>query len=67
MQFLRSSFLRSADYDESTHRLILTMHNGRRYLYSGVPKNIYDGLIKAGSKGRFYDDFIKGKFPSSRC
>ncbi|WP_408744455.1 KTSC domain-containing protein [Acetobacter lovaniensis] len=65
--FLNSSFLRSADYDENTYRLVLTMHNGKRYLYSGVPKHIYDGPIKSGSKGRFYDTFIRGKFPSSRC
>lgn len=66
MPFLRSSFLRSADYDEASRRLILTMNNGNRYLYSGVPKHIYSGLLVAASKGRFYDDFIKGKFPSSR-
>ncbi|WP_415428960.1 KTSC domain-containing protein [Acetobacter malorum] len=66
MIFLQSSFLISADYNETSKALILTMKTGRRYRYNGVPKHIYDGLVRAASKGRFYDDFIKGKFPATR-
>ncbi|MCC6106112.1 KTSC domain-containing protein [Acetobacter sp.] len=34
--------------------------------YNNVPQFIFDGLLKAQSKGRFFDTFIRDKFPTSR-
>jgi len=38
-------------------------HGGRAMLYAGVPENLYDDMFAAGSKGEFYNNYIKGKFP----
>ncbi|MDB5474046.1 MAG: hypothetical protein JWP99_1349 [Devosia sp.] len=37
---------------------------GRRYKYSGVPPFIYEGLRDAESRGRFFNQSIRGRFPS---
>jgi hypothetical protein len=37
---------------------------GRRYKYFGVPAFIYEGLRDAESRGRFFNQSIRGKFPS---
>ena len=35
---------------------------GRRYKYFGVPEFIYEALRDAGSRGRFFNQSIRGKF-----
>lgn len=67
MLFPQSSVIVSGDYDPATRVLILGFRRGYRYRYAGVPQHIYDGLVRAPSKGRYFDDFIRGKFPSNRC
>ncbi|ATJ90451.1 MULTISPECIES: KTSC domain-containing protein [Acetobacter] len=66
MLFPDSEFLKSADYDPETKTLIIKMRSGPRYRYNNVPQFIFDGLLKAQSKGRFFDTFIRDKFPTSR-
>lgn len=35
---------------------------GRRYKYFGVPQFIYEELLDAPSRGRYYNDSIRGQF-----
>ena len=35
---------------------------GKRYKYFGVPELIYDELMEAPSRGRYYNDNIRGQF-----
>lgn len=59
-----SSNLRSVGYDEQTHTLEVQFTHGGIYQYSGVPASIYRNLMSAGSKGSFFDRYIrKGNFP----
>lgn len=37
---------------------------GRRYKYSGVPELIYHALRDAESRGRFFNQSIRGRYPS---
>lgn len=35
---------------------------GRRYTYSGVPPALYQGLRDAPSRGRYFNQAIRGRF-----
>lgn len=34
----------------------------RRYKYFGVPQHLYEALSQAESRGRFFNEFIRGRF-----
>lgn len=47
------------EYDEKTQTLTVHFHSGKSYRYSGVPKDLADGL----SGGSYLRQHIIGKFP----
>lgn len=54
-----SSNLRSVGYDPDTRTLEVEFLNGGLYRYSGVPVSIHAGLMRASSKGSYFDANIK--------
>lgn len=60
----QSSLISSIQYDEATWVLDIHMHNGNAYSYSDVGPETYAELMKADSKGSFYNRNIKGHFES---
>jgi hypothetical protein len=50
-------------YDPATRTLEVEFHSGGVYQYAGVPVRVYQGLIHAASKGRYFHDHIKGRYP----
>ena len=50
-------------YDEVNHRLRVFFISGIAYDYLNVPKDMYDKLRNAISKGKFLNKRIKGKYP----
>lgn len=60
---LESSFLEHFRYDPSTFQLTVTMKNGAQYLHFYVYPMTIDQLIASPSKGKFYNDVIRGKSP----
>ena len=63
---LRSSLLQSVAYDRVTSRLDVRFRNGETYEYLMVPSAVYDELMRADSKGRFFLAKISGKYPFRR-
>lgn len=63
---LTSSNLRAAEYDAGTQTLIIDFHGGRRYEYRNVPQNIYAGLLRAPSHGRYFHQWIRGRYSDRR-
>ncbi len=61
-----SSNISSIGYDAGTDTLEVEFLSGAIYQYYNVPKNMYDQLIQAGSKGRFLNTYIKNAYPYSR-
>lgn len=61
-----SSNIASVGYDEGSQTLEVEFLNGSIYQYYNVPKNMYDQLMQAGSKGRFLNIYIKNAYPYSR-
>lgn len=57
-----SSVIRHYSYDAEKHVLYITFVSGITYAYKSVPQNIADMLKAAGSKGRYFNHFIKGHF-----
>ena len=57
-----STNLRSVGYDPATSVLEVEFHGGGIYQYFGVPGSVHAGLMQAGSKGRYLDSFVKGRY-----
>ena len=61
---LESSFLKSAAYDPGLMLLEIQFKNGKRYRYTDVPEELFYQLSSSESCGKFFGEFIKGKFES---
>lgn len=59
---LKSSRIKSAEYNDSTEVLTIEFVKGGRYKYFSVPEHIYNGLIKSNSPGNYFDTAIKLKY-----
>ncbi len=67
MQSVKSSLLNKVGYDAEAKVLAIRMNNSSdTYYYQDVPQSIYDSLLAADSKGRYYVKNIKGKFKTDR-
>lgn len=60
-----SSNLVAVGYDEATSTLRVAFKSGV-YDYYNVPKNIFEGLLNAPSKGKFHHAYIKHSFRYKR-
>lgn len=61
-----SSNIASIGYDAPSQTLEVEFLSGTIYQYYGVPGNMYDQLMQAGSKGRFLNTYIKNAYGYSR-
>lgn len=62
MTGVASSMVASIGYNAATSELIVQFLSGRVYRYSGVPIDVYDGLMAAPSKGQFMRSEVIGSF-----
>lgn len=60
---LSSSVIDRIAYDEEENSLSIWFRETGRYIYSDVPRAIYEGLCRAPSAGRYFNAFIKRRFP----
>lgn len=63
---VNSSNLRSVGYDEEFKILEIEFKQGRIYQYNNVPLTHFMGLMNAASKGRFFAQYIRDRFPTKR-
>ena len=63
---LTSSNLAAAKYEPEDMALFVVFTNGGHYLYSGVPQDVYDGLIEAESAGRYFHREIRNNYPAMK-
>lgn len=66
MTKVESSMMTAADYNENDKALDIEFSNGKTYRYFDVPASVYKGLLKAESKGQFFNERIKDVFPFVR-
>lgn len=59
---LNSSLIERIVFDDEAETLRIRFRRSGEYLYSGVPRTIYDALARAASAGTFFNEAIKGRF-----
>jgi hypothetical protein len=60
---LESTLLASAFYHPLQRRLEIEFRSGERYLYFQVPPICYQQLLRADSKGAYFNRCIRNRFP----
>ena len=64
---VESSTLTALAYDEVQKVLRLEFRSRAVYRYFGVPAPVYEALLAASSKGKYFNRAIRGIFPYSRA
>lgn len=59
MTFVDSSNIEAIGYDDDTQGLHVRFLSGGYYIYSDVPREIFDDLMNAPSKGSFLNREVK--------
>jgi hypothetical protein len=60
---VESSMIHAVGYDPEKHVLEVVFNTGRTYQYADVPPEVYEGLLKAESKGRYFLANIRDVYP----
>jgi hypothetical protein len=61
-QAINSTTLAALAYDRSRQQLHLKFRDHAVYTYFGVPEQIYEGLLRAPSKGQYFNARIRCHF-----
>jgi hypothetical protein len=61
-----SSMLDAFGYDEQQQVLEVVFKRNGVYRYNNVPKEVYQGLLDADSKGSYLRDLIIDMYPTER-
>ena len=62
MNFIDSSNIESIGYDDDTQELHVQFLSSGHYIYRDVPREIFDDLMNAPSKGSFLNREVKGVY-----
>jgi KTSC domain len=57
-----STVIRSFEYDATSEDLLIVFQSGRRYIYQGVPREIFQALQASFSKGEFFNAHIRDRY-----
>jgi hypothetical protein len=60
---LKSKSLATVRYDRPARQLQVQFLTGKRYLFFLVPPHCYQQLLRAESKGAFFNRYIRNRFP----
>lgn len=63
---VESTTLAIIAYDESRELLQLEFRNRAVYRYFSVPGRVHEGLLRAASRGRYFNAEIRGRFRYAR-
>jgi hypothetical protein len=62
---VESTTLATVAYDDARELLQLEFCNRAVYQYYGVPAEVHAALLRAPSKGNYFNRVIRGRFPYS--
>ena len=65
-QRVDGSTIAAVGYDKDTAVLEIEFTSGDLYEYFLVPRSVFDGLLQATSKGRFFGDHIRDRYRFQR-
>lgn len=63
---VESTAIQEIDYDEERAKLLVRFQSGERYVYVGVPGEVHRSFVEAASKGGFFLDQIRDRYPYNR-
>jgi hypothetical protein len=63
---LSSTLLQAAAYQPEDELLEVEFRTGAVYRYCDVPVSIYEELLQADSKGRYFNQHIRNRFPTKK-
>jgi hypothetical protein len=63
---VRSSVIDTVVYSRSKGVLEIGFTSGRRYRYRGAPDVVYEELMTAPSRGRYFQEKIRDVYPAER-
>lgn len=63
---VESTTVASVGYEPEVSTLEIEFRTGAAYQYFAVPRHIFDGLLGAQSKGAFFNEHIKSRYPFRR-
>ncbi len=63
---VESSWIKAIGYFEEESAMEIYLLNGKTYAYFGVDKSVFEAMLEAESKGRFYCERVKGLYNSLR-
>jgi len=66
METPESTAIRAIRYDKERQRLLVRFIDGDEYAYVGVPGEVHRSFVDAESKGRFFSDKIRGRYPFNK-
>ena len=60
---IKSSNIKSTEYDTETKDLVVEFNNGLKYKYDGFPHQVYTKFRMSESQGKFFTTDIAKKYP----
>lgn len=60
---VHSTTIEAVGYGPHTRRMRIRFEQGRAYDFCGVPQHIFEGLMSAPSKGTYYNEHIRDRYP----
>lgn len=61
-----SAVIRSFDYDDARRELRIRFQSGKSYIYRDVPRETFVAMKRSFSKGEFFNEHIRDRFPFVR-
>jgi hypothetical protein len=61
---VESSMLHAVGYDPELRVLEVIFNSGGIYLYRDVPQDVYAGLMSADSKGQYFLEVVRQRYPN---
>ena len=62
-QAVKSSRIKSVGYDDRAKVLTIEFHKGSIWTYNYIPENLFERLLSAESKGKFFNEYIRPFYP----
>lgn len=63
---VESTAISDIRYEDERQKLFVRFEGGGEYVYVGVPGEVHRSFIEADSRGRFFADQIRDRFPYNR-
>jgi hypothetical protein len=66
METPESTDIRAIRYDAERRRLLVRFIDGDEYAFVGVPGEVHRSFADAESKGRFFAEQVRGRYPYNK-